>query len=93
MSDHLFSIDTDRQGGQVTLHLDLEGINLLIGELKAIRKQLKKNQCPHSHMMTLELGGGELSGSRLPQQGTDRHRVQHLKICGWNQEWKQKHGL
>ena len=93
MSDHLFNIVTDRRGCQVTLHLDLEGVNLLIGELKAIRKQLKKNQCPHSHMMTLERGGGELSAFRLPQHETDRQPVQHLKIYGWNREWKQKHGL
>ena len=43
------------------MHLDSEGIDLLIKELEYIKTKLAENDCPHSHLFSSEWGGWELS--------------------------------
>ena len=90
---HLLSVVTDEDGSQVFIHLDLAGVNYLLKELSHLKAQLEDNDCPHFHLFTEEWGGGELTSSKLPDQKDEKHQVHHLKIYGWNEEWKVKHKL
>lgn len=90
---YLLSVVTDEDGTQVFMHLDLAGINYLLKELGHLKAQLENNDCPHSHLFTEEWGGGELTNTKLADQKDEKHQVHHLKIYGWNDEWKVKHKL
>jgi len=93
MNEHLLSIATDEDGTQAFMHLDLAGVNYLLKELGQMKEQLEKNDCSHLHMFTEEWGGGELTSSKLHDQEDEKKQVHHLKIYGWNDEWKVKHKL
>lgn len=93
MNEHLLSIATDEDGAQVSIHLDLAGVNYLLKELSLLKAQLEKNACPHTHLCTKEWGGGELTSSKLSDQEDEKNQVHHLKIYGWSDEWKVRHKL
>lgn len=90
--EHLLSIVSDNEG-QVFVHADLEGIRLLIKELKHIEQGLEENECPHTHLHSESWAGWGLTESKLENQEDEKEQIHHLKIYGWNQEWKAKHNL
>jgi len=73
--------------------MDLEGVDFLISELSKLRKILEQNDCPHTHLFTEDWGGGELTNTSLKDYDMERNQVHHMKIYGWNAEWKKKHNL
>jgi len=89
----LFSVVSSEEGDQVFIHLDLDGVDYLINELNQIKIMLNENNCPHTNLFTKEWGGSELSSSKLLAQKDEVNQVNHLKIYGWNDEWKRKHKL
>lgn len=93
MKKHLLSFVTDEDGNQVSIHVDLAGLEFLLNELGNIKKQLEANDCPHSHLFTEEWGGDELSNTKLANQDNEKNQVHQVKIYGWNEEWKLKHKL
>lgn len=93
MEEKLISFVTDDDGSQLSLHLDLKGCNELIGELEKLKKSLEENDCPHIHLFTEEWGAGELTPTKIASQESEVTQVHHVKIYGWNNEWKVKHGL
>jgi hypothetical protein len=93
MSRKLLSLVTDEDGTYIAVHLDLAGTDFLIKELQAIRDQLEKNECPHTHLFSDVMGSNELTTTKLSGQEEEVNQVHHVKIYGWNQEWKQKHNL
>ncbi len=93
MKDHLLSLVTDEEGAQVTIHLDLAGVNYLLAELNNIKENLEKNDCPHTHLLSSDWGGSELTTSKLSSQKEEVNSIHHLKVYGWNEEWKKKHNL
>ena len=93
MSNKLLSFVTDGEGSYVAVHLDLAGADILIRELQAIRSQLEKNECPHTHLFSDVMGSDELTTTKLEGQEEEMSQVHHVKIYGWNEEWKQKHNL
>jgi len=90
--EHLLSIVSDNEG-QVFIHTDLEGVRLLIKELQYIEKKLEENDCPHTHLFSESWGSMELTETKLQNQKDEKEQIHHLKIYGWNQEWKDKHNL
>jgi hypothetical protein len=78
---------------QIFLHLDSEGVDLLIKELEYIKTKLAENDCPHTHLFSSEWGGWELSSSRVLDGEDTGEPIHHLKIFGWNEEWANKHGF
>lgn len=93
MKEKLLSLVTDEDGSQVFLHLDLAGVNYLLSELSYVKNKLEENNCPHAHLFSSEWGGDELTASKISGQKDEINCVHHLKIYGWNKEWKKKHKL
>jgi len=77
----------------MVIHLDLEGVDLLLRELEHVKKKLIEGDCPHTHLFSSEWGGWELSNSRMMDSGDRGVPIHHLKIFGWNEEWAEKHGF
>jgi hypothetical protein len=92
-SRHLLSFVTDETGSMVTVHADIGGLDLLLGELQLLRAQLLAGECPHTHLFSEECGGDELSLGRLAEQAAEVNRVHHVKIYGWTDQWAARHGL
>ncbi len=81
---------TDKNG-QVFLHADAKGLDMLIKSLQQIRKKIDENICDHNHFMTEAWGGSELTEIRSLDR--DWHICHHLKVFGWTDEWAKKHGF
>jgi len=76
--DHLLSIVSDNEG-QVFVHADLEGVRLLIKELKHIEKALEANECPHTHLYSEAWAGWELTESKLKIQEDEKEQIHGTK--------------
>lgn len=87
----LLSFVSDDTGEMISVHVDLAGVDVLLGELQQIRKQLLKNDCPHAHLLTS--AEHELTETKLQNKKNENRIVHHVKIYGWNDEWAMKHGL
>ena len=90
-TSHLVSFVTNQDGKMVTIHVDLPGVQLLIRELALLREAIKENDCPHTHMLSAEVAGEELSSTKLEDQPAEVNNVCHVKIYGWNSEWAVHH--
>jgi hypothetical protein len=79
------------QKGQVMMHADAKGLDVLIASLERLKKKVEAGECDHDHLMTDAWAGSELS-ERL---GCESHGelVHHLKLYGWTEEWARKHGF
>jgi hypothetical protein len=86
--EHVLSFSTD--GEQVFIHADAAGLDFLIKTLTNIRTKIDEDVCEHDHLFTDSWGSGELSDGILDK---DAHLVNHVKVCGWTNEWAEKHGL
>lgn len=89
----LLSFVTDDNGDRVFIHADKNGLDLLIKELTWLRKKLGAGECEHTHLRSPEWAGDELTTSKLKDQEDEVNVVHEVKIYGWNDEWKKKHGL
>jgi hypothetical protein len=93
MEKRLLAFVSDKDDGQVAIHVDLEGVNILIDSLERIRRNLLKDDCPHDHLMTADWGGWELSKATMIDAKKVGTPVHHVKIYGWNDEWADKNGF
>lgn len=84
---------TDKDGNQVFIHLDKNGLDSFISDLKRLKLKLEQNECDHIHLMSEDWGGYDLSATKLSNQEGEDNIVHHVKIYAWNDEWKKKHGL
>jgi len=78
---------------QVFMHLDLEGVDLLLRELEKIKQKLLQDDCPHTHLYTSEWAGWELSNPNMKLESEKAQPIHHVKIYGWNEEWAETHGF
>jgi hypothetical protein len=76
--------------GELFIHADAKGMDILENSIKTMQTQLTNNDCPHDHLFSTSWGGGDLTEKQGIQTGT---LIQHVKIFGWNEEWAQKHGF
>jgi hypothetical protein len=88
--DHLLCFVADDEG-QLFIHADAAGLDLLIGSLTHIRKRIDEEKCDHDHLMTESWGGQGLT--EAPACGKDGRILHHVKIYGWTEEWARKHDL
>ncbi|QQS33259.1 MAG: immunity protein 32 [Acidobacteriota bacterium] len=74
------------------VHVDKEGIDILMRSLERLKKDLEKGECEHEHLMSEEWGGWELSVSDQTnkEKGKPVHQV---NIYGWTDEWAEKNGF
>jgi hypothetical protein len=87
--DHVLSFATDGDG-QLAIHADAKGLELLINRLSRLRQGVLRGDCPHEHLFTQSWGDGDLSERVLKEDGALIH---HVKIYGWTAEWVKKHDL
>lgn len=92
-TNRLLSFVTDDSGDQVSIHVDKAGLDLFIKELTWLRQKLEAGECDHTHLMSPDWAGDELTTSKLKDQADEVTVVHGVKIYGWNDEWKKKHGL
>lgn len=95
MEKELISFVTSKEGDQVSIHLDKNGLNYLITKLTSLKQKLDLNECDHTHLMSEDWGGfaHSLSATKLQDDPNEDNIVHHVKIYSWNDEWKKKHGL
>jgi len=93
MKSKLLSFATSNDGDRISVHVDKAGLELLISELEWLKSKLDQDKCDHTHLRSTDWAGDELSTSKLKNQEGEDHIVHEVKICGWNDEWKTKHGL
>jgi len=90
----LLSIATSSKGDTVSIHADLEGLQILERAVSALRAALVENACEHDHLRSKEWAGRELTVSMLEAEKNEGYKsVHHVKLYAWNKEWKGKHGL
>ncbi len=89
----LLSFVTDDNGDRVSIHVDKKGLDLLIKELTWLRQKLEVDECNHTHLRSPDWAGDELTTTKLKGQEAEVNIVHDVKIYGWNDEWRTKHGL
>lgn len=88
--EFVLNLFTSAEGEEVILHADAAGLDMLIKELQAVRSAIDGDVCEHFHLLGEGWGGDDLTAQTLEKDG---HVVQHLKVCGWTEEWAVKHKL
>lgn len=81
MSEKLFTVEAIPDEEKVEIHLDDNGLSLLIEELELLRKS-KENE--HLHFFTNKFGGDELTDEKQ-NQGSNAIFINHLKIFLWKE--------
>jgi|GEM_PF-382077 len=93
MDKRLLSFVVDKEAQQLFIHLDFEGVNILVRSMERLRNNLQKNECEHEHLFSVDWGGWELSTS-MPLKSEDGEKpIHHVKIYGWNDEEADKNGF
>ena len=81
MDDYLLTFELEKNGLELYIHTDIQGLQTLIAQLSYLLAWSKTGGTNHLHMMTEEWGGGELSSE---PQG-DGHVLNHVKVLCWNE--------
>lgn len=76
---NLFTVEYDKKGEMVGIHLNNIGIDQLILTLQQLKKSTGNE---HSHLMTKAWGGDELS-DELQNSDSNIQLINHLKIFYW----------
>jgi hypothetical protein len=75
----LLTFELSEQKDELYIHSDLNGLRNLIDELNKLLKSAEKGGNDHTHLMSEEWGGYELSSD---SQGGEI--LNHVKIYCWN---------
>lgn len=81
MSDKLFTVEAIPDEEKVEIHLDDNGLTLLIEQLELLKKS-KDND--HLHFFTNKFGGDELTNEKQ-NQSLNAIFIHHLKIFLWKE--------
>lgn len=92
-TNHLLSFVASPDANMLTIHMDKDGIELLMGRLAKLKELLENGQCEDSHLFTADSIGMELTSTKINEQDSEADVVQHVKLCAWTQAWARKHGL
>lgn len=90
---HLLSFVTNQDGNMLTIHVDGDGLSLLIEKLLVLKGLLDSGQCEHTHLFTSDSIGEELSNTKFESVPEESTIVQHVKINCWTREWAEIHRL
>jgi hypothetical protein len=91
MSDEkrLLEFVVSEECDQIFLHVDNEGLEILIRSLERLKQHLDKDELWHEHLFSEDWGGWELSLSDQVDKGKGMP-IHHVKIYGWTDEWADK---
>ena len=79
---HLLSFVANSEANMLTVHLDMDGIGILIERLSKLKELLDRGQCEDCHLFTPESIGSELTSTKLSGQANEAVVVQHV-LCLW----------
>jgi hypothetical protein len=81
----MLHFETDKDGDQVFVHMDLEGLKLLKEKLELLEQRPDRPE--HDHLLSEGWGGNELDTSLDPnKRDTDQKgniAVDHVKLYYW----------
>ncbi len=90
----LLSVVTNPEGDTVYIHADLNGLKKLRDSVVSMIESLEVGECDHDHLRTEDWAGNELTATMLDsEKAKGCGQAHHVKLYGWNTEWKNKHGL
>lgn len=90
---HLLSFVSNQTGDMVSVHMDRDGISLLIDRLTRLRELIDQGECEDCHLRTAECAGIELSSTKLAGNQEETTVVQHVKLYAWTNDWAKEHCL
>jgi hypothetical protein len=93
MSDRLLSIVSNETGSMVSIHANMQGLDLLLDLLLRMKQNVAMGRCEHDHLFAAEELGAELTLSHTASHPDEKTNAKHLKIYGWTDEWARKNGL
>jgi len=75
---HLLTFEFTKDGEELMIHGDEEGLRFLCGEIDKLISNTKEGGFDHTHLMTEEWAGTELSS-----EGQGDRLINHVKIYCW----------
>lgn len=85
----LLTIECEKTGDVMYVHMDSEGITELIDQLTKLKETIESGKNDHLHFMTEEWAGDELTTVPRAEDGSTE-LVHHLKIFGWTSDKKKE---
>jgi len=80
MPDHLLTFELAKDGDELLIHADAEGLRYLASTLTRLAQHAESGRKEHTHLMTEDWSGHELSSVA---QGTDGSLLHQVTIHGW----------
>lgn len=84
MPDYLLNFELSEHKDELFIHADEEGLRFLVDEFSKLLSHTKEGNFDHTHLMTEEWGGYELSSE---SQGGEI--INHVKIYCWKGDKSQ----
>lgn len=82
MNQRLLTFELSKDGDELHIHGDAEGLGALIKALNNLKAQVQAGKQAHEHLMTGAWGGSELSAE---QQASDSKLLHKVTVHGWPQ--------
>jgi hypothetical protein len=83
MTPHLLTFEVSKDRDELLVHADEAGLRFLARVATHLADTIATGKHDHTHPMTEDWGGRELSATR---QGTGSELLHHVKVIGWPQE-------
>ena len=80
MPDHLLTFELSKDGDELFIHADAVGLRYLASELTQLAQEAEAGRKDHTHLMSDEWAGSELSG--VPQNAECR-LLNQVTIHAW----------
>jgi hypothetical protein len=80
MPDHLLTFELAKDGDELFIHADAAGLRYLASALTRLAQHAEAGRKEHTHLMTEDWSGHELSSVA---QGTDGSLLHQVTIHGW----------
>ena len=77
-NSHILTFEWDKENQVLEIHGNTEGLNLLKDKIDLL---LKKKESDHTHLMSIEWGGDEIT--KIKQSPTNE-MINSVKIFKWN---------
>lgn len=86
MPDHLLTFELAKDGDELLVHADAEGLRYLVSVLTRLAQQAEAGRKEHIHLMTEDWSGRELSSVAQDSEARLLHQV---TIHGWP-KWESR---
>jgi hypothetical protein len=80
MPDHLLTFELEKDGDELLIHADIAGLRFLASVLTRLAQDAEAGRKEHTHLMTEDWSGHELSSVA---QGAETSLLHQVTIHGW----------